>query len=192
MTKADLRKYYLNKRKEYTAEELQLKSLQISMHFFTHFNLDKIQYLHLFLPISKQNEIDTWPIIQRILKNYPSVNVVIPKSDRETLTMENYCLDEDTTLQINTWGIWEPAGGKKIEVSKIDMVIIPLLAFDERGYRVGYGKGFYDRFLEGCRKDAIKIGLSYEQPVPVIEDTNQYDVKMNYCITPEKIWTFNL
>lgn len=190
MTKAELRKYYLNKRKEYTTEALQLKSLQISMHFFTHFSLEKIQYLHVFLPISKQNEVDTWLIIQRILKNYPSINVVISKSDRETLTMENYCFDENTILQINAWGISEPTGGNKVEASKIDMVIIPLLAFDERGYRVGYGKGFYDRFLGSCRKDAVKIGFSYEEPVSAIEDINQYDIKMDYCITPHKMWQF--
>jgi len=190
MTKAELRKQYLNKRKQFAAEELQLKSLQIGMQFFKHFNVENIRYLHVFLPISRQNEIDTWPIIQRSLKNYPSLHIVIPRGNSNTLTLDNYCYTAETKLQTNQWGISEPVNGEMVAASLIEMVIVPLIAFDEKGYRVGYGKGFYDRFLAQCRKETVKVGLSIEAPVPEITDIDQYDIPMDYCITPEKLWEF--
>jgi 5-formyltetrahydrofolate cyclo-ligase len=69
-------------------------------------------------------------------------------------------------------------------------VLIPLLAFDRKGHRVGYGKGYYDRFLRTCRKDVVKIGFSYFDPVEKIEDASRYDVRLNYCITPNDIYRF--
>jgi 5-formyltetrahydrofolate cyclo-ligase len=65
-----------------------------------------------------------------------------------------------------------------------------LFGFDKKGYRVGYGRGFYDRFLSRCRKDCIKVGFSYFEPVDEIEDVCSLDVKLNYCITHEKFYIF--
>jgi 5-formyltetrahydrofolate cyclo-ligase len=190
MNKADIRKLFSEKRKSYTAEEIQWKSLQVTTRFFARFSLENTRYLHVFLPIQKQNEPDTWPIIQRILKNYPALQMLVPKTDVTALTMESYVYEPGMTLQSNKWGMAEPVNGQLLEASRIDMILLPLLAFDERGYRVGYGKGFYDRYLPRCRKDILKIGLSLENPVPQITDIDQYDYKMDYCITPEKVWEF--
>jgi 5-formyltetrahydrofolate cyclo-ligase len=70
-------------------------------------------------------------------------------------------------------------------------VLIPLLAFDRQGFRVGYGKGFYDRFLSLLSQKTIKIGLSNFAPVERIEDINKYDVKMDFCVTTEQVWHFS-
>lgn len=70
------------------------------------------------------------------------------------------------------------------------MVLIPLLAFDKNGYRVGYGKGFYDRFLAECRPDVVKVGLSVFEPIDEITDLNEFDIKMDFCITPNRVWQF--
>jgi 5-formyltetrahydrofolate cyclo-ligase len=67
---------------------------------------------------------------------------------------------------------------------------VPLLAFDEKGFRVGYGKGFYDRFLKQCKDGGIKIGLSYFNPIDTIEDAGEFDVPLNFCITPQKVYVF--
>jgi 5-formyltetrahydrofolate cyclo-ligase len=75
-----------------------------------------------------------------------------------------------------------------IEIEKIDAIIVPLLCFDARGFRVGYGKGFYDKFLSECRTDCLKIGFSYFAPVAEISDAQDFDVKLDYCITPEEIF----
>lgn len=191
MNKAQLRLLYIEKRRQYTPEEIQWKSLQIAMHFFSRFSLENIRYLHVFLPISRQNEPDTWTIIQRITKNYPAVQIVVPKADLQTLNMESYLYKPGVELQANKWGIYEPVNARLIETAAIDMILLPLLAFDEKGYRVGYGKGFYDRYLQRCRKDIIKIGLSPEGPVAEISDIDPYDAKMDYCISSEKVWEFS-
>jgi len=65
------------------------------------------------------------------------------------------------------------------------------LAFDEKGNRIGYGKGFYDRFLNECKKDVIKVGLSFFEATTTIEDTNANDIPLDFCVTPEKIYRFN-
>ncbi|MDO1447879.1 5-formyltetrahydrofolate cyclo-ligase [Rhodocytophaga aerolata] len=190
MNKADLRKLFLEKRKSYTAEEIQWKSLQIATHFFARFMLADVRYLHIFLPIVRQQELDTWPIIQRITKNYPSVQLVIPKTDIPNLSMGSYVYEPGIALQTNKWGMSEPENGQVVDASQLDMILLPLLAFDEQGYRVGYGKGFYDRYLQRCKPAVIKVGLSIEAPVPQIADIDQYDYKMDYCVTPEKVWEF--
>jgi 5-formyltetrahydrofolate cyclo-ligase len=190
MNKAQLRQLYLEKRKQYSPEELQSKSLQITMHFFSRIALEEVKCLHVFLPITRQNETDTWPIIQRITKNYPAIQIAIPKADLASFSMESYLYQPGISLHTNKWGMTEPQNSILIEPAAIDMILLPLLAFDERGYRVGYGKGFYDRYLPRCRKNTIKVGLSLEQPVPAITDTDHYDARMDYCITPHKVWEF--
>lgn len=93
-------------------------------------------------------------------------------------------------LALSDWQIHEPSHNETIASNEIDLVIVPLLAFDERGYRVGYGRGFYDRFLAQCRPDAQKIGLSYFPPVERIDDVNEFDIKLDSCVTPGKVWRF--
>ena len=70
------------------------------------------------------------------------------------------------------------------------MVFVPLVAFDELGNRVGYGKGFYDEFLKNCSKDTIKIGLSFFEAEAVISDIELHDVPLDFCVTPGKIYNF--
>ena len=69
-------------------------------------------------------------------------------------------------------------------------MFIPLLAFDVCGNRVGYGKGFYDDFLKNCSKDTVKIGLSFFEAETVIHDVELHDVRLDYCVTPNKSYTF--
>jgi 5-formyltetrahydrofolate cyclo-ligase len=87
-------------------------------------------------------------------------------------------------------GIPEPVQGELIPDEQIDLVFVPLLAFDKKGNRVGYGKGFYDRFLAQCRPNTQKMGLSFFCPIDEISDVDPWDVKLDSCICPDKIWTF--
>jgi 5-formyltetrahydrofolate cyclo-ligase len=91
----------------------------------------------------------------------------------------------------NHWKILEPVSNLQFPVSQIDLVLIPLLCFDKKGYRVGYGKGYYDRFLADCRPDVLKIGLSIFEPIEQIKDVDAYDIRLDFCITPNKIWQFS-
>lgn len=190
MTKQQLRKQFSEKRQAFESDTWQENSQAICQNFFNYFDLGGIKKLHIFLPILKQNEINTWLIIQQIFRGYPEITLVTSKSDFKTSSMESYLLEADTKTVENRWGIPEPVAAVKCPDDTIDMILMPLLGFDKRGYRVGYGKGFYDRFLQQrCRTDIIKIGLSQFEPVNEIDDVNEYDVKMNYCVTNRQVWS---
>ena len=188
MSKNELRKYFLARRKTLSLASLQQQSQMISTRFFEHVDLMAINYLHIFLPILKQHEINTWLIIEKIRQNYPYISLVIPKIHLSTYRLESYLFDTHTQLVENRYGILEPVQALKCPDEKIDLILLPLVCFDNNGFRVGYGKGYYDRFLPQCRQDILKIGLSLFEPVDKIDDINHYDVKMDFCIMVDRIW----
>ena len=190
MLKAELRKIYLEKRKNLSPEERKQKSRQIADRFFQNFDLGEINFLHVFLSIERFNEIDTSLIINKIRREFPRIELVAPRVNPQTNELENLAFKPETELIESVWQIYEPAGNDTLETEKIDLVLVPLLCFDREGHRVGYGKGFYDRLLKKCRADYRKIGLSYFAPVEEISDTHDFDVKLDFCITPENIWRF--
>jgi 5-formyltetrahydrofolate cyclo-ligase len=102
--------------------------------------------------------------------------------------MSHLLLTENTRIQKNKYGIPEPLDGIEVPLAKIEVVFVPLLAFDTMGNRVGYGKGFYDRFLK--KTTALKIGLSIFEPEAQIEDVLPEDVSLDYCVTPLKTYQF--
>jgi 5-formyltetrahydrofolate cyclo-ligase len=104
--------------------------------------------------------------------------------------MEAIPVTKNTTFTKNRFNIFEPDGNEVIDPQLIDAVFVPLLAFDSRGYRVGYGKGYYDRYLAGCAQDVVKLGFSYFEAIDMIEDINEFDVPLNYCITPMRVYEF--
>jgi 5-formyltetrahydrofolate cyclo-ligase len=192
MQKQDLRKEYLQKRKALSEIEVEGFSRKIHDWFFRSIPVHAYATIHTFLPIKRNNEIDTWLIINTLQKDF-ATDIVIPKS-HEDGTMTNYLLTEKTVLEEGNLKIIEPNETQnsefRIQNSKIDLVLIPLLYFDKKGYRVGYGKGYYDRFLAECRPDVLKIGLSVFEPVDEISDVDTFDITLDYCITPNKIWSF--
>jgi 5-formyltetrahydrofolate cyclo-ligase len=120
----------------------------------------------------------------------PLIKVVIPKVDIHGGQLAHYQYDQQIELIKNQYGIDEPKSGNQVTENEIDMVLIPLLAFDRKGYRVGFGKGYYDKFLSRCRKDVLKVGLSFFEPVDAIEDITGYDIPMDFCITPKENFIF--
>ena len=104
--------------------------------------------------------------------------------------IKSVVVHDETIFKTNGYGIEEPIDGIDMIPTEIDLVIVPLIAFDKMGNRVGYGKGYYDRFLKRCRKDCMKIGFSYFEPVEEIEDVNKLDVKLDIAITPDNIYQF--
>lgn len=190
MLKAELRRIYLARQKSFSQIQRTRKSELIGEMFFANFDLSKINFLHCFLPIEKFNEIDTHIILQKIRLNFPHVQTLVPRVNFQINEIENLLFTHENELAPNLWQISEPTHDELIESGKIDAVLVPLVCFDERGFRVGYGKGFYDRLLKNCRRDCLKIGLSFFPPVEKIEDAQTFDVRLDYCITPEKIFGF--
>jgi len=192
MLKAELRKIYLARQKSLVAEERREKSAAISDLFFRNFDLSQARFLHCFLPIEKFNEIQTKLILEKVWREFPHLETLVPRVNFETGEIENLKFSAETGLAPNRWQIDEPAHDETIETEKIDLVLVPLLCFDARGFRVGYGKGFYDKFLKNCRVDAVKIGLSYFAPIDAIEDAREFDVRLDFCVTPEEVFTTDL
>ncbi len=190
MTKAELRNIYLAKQKSLLPLARNRKSEKIAENFLNGFDLTKIKFLHCFVAIEKFNEVDTSLIFQRIWRDFPQIETLIPRVNFQTNKIENLKFTETTKLVKNAWEIHEPAENELIETEKIDIVLVPLLCSDLQGFRVGYGKGFYDKLLKNCRADCLKIGLSYFAPTAEISDTRDFDVKLDFCIMPEKIWNF--
>ena len=187
MNKKDLRIHYKNLRQALSQDEIEDKSLTIANRLLQLDIWDKT-YFHLFLTMEEQREVHT-DFILNILAGKDK-EVIVSRSDFETMSMVHYLLTDNTRLVKNQYGIPEPADGIEVPPHKIDVVFVPLLAFDEKGHRVGYGKGFYDRFLGECRPDVITIGLSFFEAEKEAIEANATDVPLDYCVTPGKIYSF--
>jgi 5-formyltetrahydrofolate cyclo-ligase len=185
MFKNELRKKYKTLRKRLSPSEIEDKSIGIAnqllkVEVWSHL------YFHLYLSIEKQKEIDTTHILNILFAK--NKEVVVSKSDFNTGEMLHFLMTENTRFIKNNYGIAEPKDGIEVPVSKLEVVFVPLLAFDKKGNRVGYGKGFYDRFLK--KTNALKIGLSFFEAEDLIEDSEEHDIRLDYCVSPEKIYRF--
>ncbi len=187
-TKAELRTSYLAKRKALPANELNRCNALLRTHFIDFVQqqtqIRSLQLVHTFLPIRRQNEVDTWPLIHWLWQH--GTGTAISVTNTETNQLVHYPLTVDTVLAENKWGIPEPVSRAQstIEPITIDMVLVPLLAFDRQGHRVGYGKGYYDRFLANCRPDCLTVGLSLFEPIERIVDIAETDVPLSHVLTP--------
>ena len=187
MFKSELRKKYKALRAELSSDFIESQSLAIANQLLSLDIWDKT-YFHLFLTISDQKEIDTEFLLHVLVGK--DKEVVVSKSDFATHKMTHYLLTDNTKFMKNAYNIPEPVDGIEVPISKIEVVFVPLLAFDSKGNRVGYGKGFYDTFLSECQPGTIKIGLSLFDAESIIEDASKLDVSLNYCVTPNRIYEF--
>ena len=188
MTKQEARKIYLQKRLDLSQEEYQQLNLRLYHQFFTQLDLSYIKCIHIFLPIESKREPDTWPIIERIRREFSHINISLPKMKGDEI--ESIYFKGLHQVKKNKWGILEPEEGEPTPTEKIDMVIVPLLAFDKTGHRVGYGKGFYDRLLIECRKDCERVGISFFSAIDKIEDVDENDVRLSKCLSPMRTFPF--
>ena len=145
-----------------------------------------LDYYHIYLPIKAKAEIDTTLILT--LLQGKDKQVILPRIKGSEL--EHILLTDITKLKTNTLGIAEPEKGIKISPEQIDVIFLPLLAWDKSGNRLGYGKGFYDNFLSLCKTNTIKVGLSFFDPVDKIVDIRSKDIRMDFCVNPEGIKKF--
>jgi len=183
MKKEALRKQFKEKREEMSAIARENQSLAIFNRAIHNLEMTG-KKISIFLPISRFNEINTQHFIERI-----NADFYLPVIDSKT-TLKHVLYESSEQIKVTEWGIPEPQYGETIAASELDLVLVPLLAVDQKGYRVGYGKGFYDRFLSSCGKNCQFIGLSYFDPIPQILDTHDGDVRLHGCITPMAFFRF--
>lgn len=193
MTKAELRKWARKERSLLNPEEVHERSRHIASLLFNSIPIHRFAAAHLFLPIIKNKEPDTRLIVDILQKDFP-IDVYISKS---LDTGELVHLPYTHHLTENRWGIPEPSHTDTALTSasffaqytnQNILVLLPLLAFDRTGQRVGYGKGYYDRFLAHSTANTLKVGLSMLPPVDHITDCLPSDIRMDYCITPQQVW----
>ena len=189
MTKVSLRKIYKEKRSNISSHQAE-KFTDLILVNFQQIQLPFISYVHTYIASRKLREVDTSFILRYLQFKNPGLKILVPKIDTASGNMHHLNFEDGMALVNNSFGIAEPCGGEIVSTAKIDLVLVPLLAFDIAGYRVGYGKGYYDKFLSECRKDVIKIGLSFFDPEKRIDDINRFDITLNYCVTPQETFEF--
>jgi 5-formyltetrahydrofolate cyclo-ligase len=178
MTKEELRVIYkqkragipLEKRKEFDASIVA----QILDALKGHKNIG------IFLPIAKFNEINLTSLLQD-----SDYNWFAPKSNFTNRTMSFVQIDQNTHIAESHFGIPEPISEQIIDPQLLNVVIIPMLVSDKKGYRVGYGKGFYDAFLPKCKPDCLRIGVSYFEPIDQISDVEMHDEPIHVSLCPK-------
>ncbi len=192
MNKSRIRPLALARRKNWSERLFNLLNESLQMEF-----MDFVTQFHApltimsFQSIAKNREVSTERINETLVNLGHLMALPLVKTDEHQLAA--YLHDPHIPLIESPWGIAEPDPKKHQEISPqaLDWVIIPLLAFDEKGNRVGYGKGYYDRFLTLCRPDVLKIGLCLDEPVQQIQDVDVYDVPLDLCISPIAIHYFD-
>lgn len=194
-TKAVLRKYFLDKRRQLSAQE-RMRANDLLLIQFQQLELPEVQQVSIYMASEIHQEFDPMPLAQWLQFHYPDLRISVPVVSEEKGKMESYCINEETVFVPNKWGIWEPKLSFEeqqqfwVDPLEIDLVVVPLLAFDTFGNRVGYGKGYYDRYLKRCHPDVLAIGFSYFPPVYRVADAADFDVPLSVGITPEKIYDF--
>jgi len=186
MLKAEIRKQALKDRLAISDEEYESLNKGL-LHQFIALDFSLVNTLHIFLPIEEKKEPNTFLLIEWLAENHPKIKIIVPKADFETALMTHHEYLGIDDLKKNLYNILEPQKGI-LHNGEVDMILVPLLAFDHLGYRVGYGKGFYDRFLQNI--NAQKIGLSLSPAINKIDDVNEHDIRLDYCITPTETIKF--
>ncbi|HEY0299546.1 MAG TPA: 5-formyltetrahydrofolate cyclo-ligase [Arachidicoccus sp.] len=189
MTKQELRKIYLEKRQNISSKE-KLKLDDLLLIQFQRLYFEDIQLLMSYFPMAEKNEPNTLLFSNYLRHTVESLEITFPKSDFTTGEMQAVLINELTVYQKNNHQITEPANGEIINEKDIDLIFVPLISCDNKGFRVGYGKGFYDKFLSKCREDVLKIGFSYFPPIDEISNVEKFDIPLDYCITPDSVYEF--
>lgn len=187
MTKQELRDIYLTKRQQLSPKQLDDISQAICHELFSNYHFDN-KTISLFLPIERKKEVNTYLIWEKA-RTF-GAKVAVPRISTSG-DLKHIIFESHDQLEISPYGIPEPKKGRVVAAEHFDYVLVPLLAIDQNGNRVGYGKGYYDRFLAKCAPRCIFIGISQFEPTQEeIEDLNNMDIKLHACITPDKIYRF--
>ena len=183
-----IRKDYAKKRQELSSLQFQEASSQLIQNTIELIKKNHPECIHCFLPIQSKDEINTAMIIQYCWEN--NIHVVVPVSNFDDGTLKTAEFKPYTKTKLTKHNIPEPIDPVWTKNDAIDLVITPLLAFDLKGYRVGYGKGFYDRFFASLSRETKKVGISLFGPCEAIKNINEHDIPLTHCVTPNKVFTF--
>lgn len=187
-TKTELRQEYRQLRKQLSGAEVNDLSQKIAKQVEIWLDgQESLMQFHLFFPIAKFNEVNTF-YLQQLLEQRGKT-LYTSQVNREEDRLDTLLLPSEAAFFLDEWGIPVPQESLRVPTTKIQVVFVPLLAYDSSGHRLGFGKGFYDKFLSSLEQSVIKVGLSFfpaEDAIP----TEPHDVPLDYCITPDRIRAF--
>jgi 5-formyltetrahydrofolate cyclo-ligase len=189
MNKKELRKIYKEKRMAISSAD-KSKWDDLLLIRFGQFDFTGVHAVFSYWPMDQVKEPDTHLFTRYLQHKLPGIRLAYPLCDFSTCEMKAVLVDGHTHYNVNSFGIMEPERETVLDAAALDMILVPLLICDKQGNRVGFGKGFYDRFFKSCRDTTLKVGFSYFEPVDKIEDTEAFDVPLNFCITPFHIYEF--
>lgn len=182
MNKQTLRKTYLEKRITLTPEEFSRRNeLLLAQVKGIRANIGGGP-VHIFLPIQKFKEVNTWPIIHWLWAHHIGTITTITNIKKNEL--RHVWLTNDTKLLESKWGIPEPVDAEAADAAACTIVFVPLVAFDQQLNRIGYGKGFYDMFLAGLPPHVKRVGLSLAPPLDLIPYAEPHDEALHAVIWP--------
>lgn len=139
--------------------------------------------IHCYISMNGRREPDTHPLLQSLLKE--GRRVAVPVTQFGSGTLNHVRLTDWEELEPNRWGVPEPPGGERVDPGEPDLVIVPMVGGDRNRNRLGYGKGFYDRFLQGV--DGMKLGLLFEEGLVERVPTEPFDVPLDRIVTDERV-----
>lgn len=185
MIKDELRAQMREKRRALTLEEIvtcsaKIKNMLFSLDCFKGADCAK----NVCTYISSFKEVDTVDIVKKLREM--NIGIIVPISNTDSCTLTLSKIDGMEDLQKGAYGILEPREIRTAEESEIDVILVPGLAFDKRGGRMGFGKGYYDRLL--AKTTAVKIGLCYDFQLFDKIPTESHDVPLDYVITEKEIY----
>lgn len=189
MIKKTVRKDYLQRRLDIPEEDFQQQTALMAFNF-KKLTFPPVKYLMSYSPLPANHEFDVSVCEDMLKQQNPSMQTTWPRIEEHSTSMEATVVQRGGLFIKNRYNILEPISGQTVAPELLDIIFVPLVAFDEKGFRVGYGKGYYDRFLARCRPDVIRVGFSYFEAIQGIEDLHQFDVPLNYCITPYRNYEF--
>ncbi len=180
--KADIREKYKILRSGLNDHEIDKKSAKIFKLLLDYFDLED-KNISVFLPIKKFKEVNTWYLIDHVKANF-----YLPVVQNKHL--KHVLFENKKQLKPSNWGIDEPTYGQTVNPNVFDVVIVPLLAFDKTGHRVGYGAGFYDGFLKDCQPNCKFVGVSFFEPLETNIQTYDTDIPLHAVVTPKEVYLF--
>lgn len=184
MDKSSLRKAYLEKRRNLSPEEFTSLSGKIAQHLLSF--LQNYSCVHLFLPIAKFAEFDTFFLLNQ--SSLSHIKWICSKVDGSDL--QHYTVDASTQLKEDKWGIPSPVNANPADIFEVEVVLCPLLSYDLQGNRLGYGKGYYDKFLSELKQPFISCGISFFPPQTELLQAEAHDIPLNMVVNPEGILKF--
>ncbi len=183
--KAQLRKEILRRRKLLSQEQVNDLSLAVQERFLLFVQAQGTSCIHCFLPIERNKEVNTWPLISALEEM--GKKVVITRTNFDTETMDHFLYDSYVKFEEDQFKIPTPTNAQPADMKAVQVVLVPLLAADKHGGRIGYGKGYYDRLIKEMTGDVIKIGLNLGACFDKFSFLEPHDQKLDYCITPYEV-----